>query len=97
MIRIHRLMVLVIAGVIAVLACALLGAEGSEPPSYVLASAPLSAADHEADEGFFSASTVSLSVPPRSTAADVLRQLRGQDVEIVIRVKAKRELQQVVR
>lgn len=65
--------------------------------SYILAANRLSLADHEGDEGYANIGKLGLSVPPDSTAADILRSLKDADVELVIRVKAKRELEQVVR
>ncbi len=66
-------------------------------PGHVLATCKLSAATHEAAEGFFNCEKFGVSVPRTGIPADILREHVGKDVEIVIRMQEPRRLQTVVR
>lgn len=71
---------------------------GGQAGPFVLASGKLDAAPHEAADGYFNCSRLSIAVPPDGTPAQILREhLTGGDVEIVIRRKAGRTLGEVGR
>ncbi len=65
--------------------------------AFVLATGLVDAAEHEAQDGFFAVQHVSLSVPRAGIPADILRQLRGRQVELVLRVVEPRSLRKVER
>lgn len=71
----------------------------AEPASYSLipGGCTLDAAPHEERDGYFNCRAVSLSVPAASIPADILRQLLGQQVDIVVRVREPRVLDKVGR
>lgn len=65
----------------------------SPPPSYVIASGPLSASDEDVEEGYFYVGTgrpVTLIVRPTSVAASMLRAQLGRAVEVQIFILQER-------
>ena len=64
---------------------------------FVLAVGSVDAAEHEAQDGYFSVGGVSLSVRPESAAAMRLRSEQGKPMELVLRPVASRELGKVER
>lgn len=73
-------------------------AESQTPcEGYVIATGILEGAEHEWQEGFANVNQLSLSMRPESPWFQRLKDLRDQPVDILIRPRPKRELQQVVR
>lgn len=63
--------------------------------AHILTTGPLSAADHEAAEGYFTIQSFSIAVPRDSITATVLRERRqekGAEWEILIRRRPTRTL-----
>jgi hypothetical protein len=63
----------------------------------VLATGVVDSAEHEAAEGFAQIGGVSLSVHPNGIPAQQLRELRGQRVDVMLRIVEPRALRKVVR
>jgi hypothetical protein len=67
-----------------------------ECPGYVLASGPVDAAEHEAQDGYASIGSVTLMAPPESAAGMRLRSEAGRTFDLVLR-PVGRDLQRVER
>lgn len=63
----------------------------------VLATGIVDSADHEAAEGFAQVGGVSLAVHPNGIPAVLLRELRGQRVDVLLRIVEPRTLRKVER
>lgn len=91
-VSVQRMLAAILGGLLAL--WLLQGDTAAQPPvpcpGHIVVSDTVEAAVHEAQDGFFNISTLSVSVPRQSVMADVFRQHLGRDVDVVLRVREPR-------